>query len=465
MPRALRAGLVALILIVAFGLRLAEVQRTDSSYRPINDAGSYLTEASYIAQTGDYSLSRKPGSGAGGTRGPSAYFAPGFPYFLALVDLIDGHAVRRDGAIHPARVSQAVLGTITVALVGLVALEMFGSVAGLIALILAAIYPAGVELSAVLVAENLLIPLVLGAVYAGLRVRRAGSPVTVYAWIAGAGVLTGLATLTHENGILIILPLIAAVWTARPRLKPQSLAAPALLIAVTALTIVPWTIRNAVVMHRFIPVSDETGITLVGTYNPASAANQQLPYKWRIFYGIPGERPLIRQAGQLTEPEIGDKLQQQALDYIRNHPFSPLAVGFHNTLKLFELEGSDAWRASAKAMSLPASTARTGVTSFWILCLLALAGAFTRLVRGAPKWVWWVPLLLALSVVLINVETPRFRAPIDPFLILLASAALATAGGWVGRRVLGDRAPVGREAGDAVTARPAELVEMRQCLA
>ena len=464
MNRALRAGVITAILILALVLRIGEVERT-STYRPINDAGSYLTLASEIAHTGDYSNRHSPGSGAGGTRGPSAYFAPGFPYFLALVDLIDGHAVRRDGAIHPARVSQAVLGTITVALVGLVALEMFGSVAGLIALILAAIYPAGVELSAVLVAENLLIPLVLGAVYAGLRVRRAGSPVTVYAWIAGAGVLTGLATLTHENGILIILPLIAAVWTARPRLKPQSLAAPALLIAVTALTIVPWTIRNAVVMHRFIPVSDETGITLVGTYNPASAANQQLPYKWRIFYGIPGERPLIRQAGQLTEPEIGDKLQQQALDYIRNHPFSPLAVGFHNTLKLFELEGSDAWRASAKAMSLPASTARTGVTSFWILCLLALAGAFTRLVRGAPKWVWWVPLLLALSVVLINVETPRFRAPIDPFLILLASAALATAGGWVGRRVLGDRAPVGREAGDAVPARPAELVEMRQCLA
>jgi hypothetical protein len=116
-------------------------------------------------------------------------------------------------------------------------------------------------------------------------------------------------------------------------------------------------------------------------------------------------------------------------------------------------------------MSLPASTARTGVTSLWILCVLALAGAFTRLVRGAPKWVWWVPLLLALSVVLVNVETPRFRAPIDPFLILLASAGLATAVGWVGRRVLGDRAPVGREGGDAVPTRPAELVEMRQSLA
>lgn len=461
MSRALRVGLVALILIVAFGLRLAEVDRTKSSYRPINDAGSYLTLASYIAHTGDYSLSHASGSGAGGTRGPSAYFAPGYPYFLALVDVIDGHEVRRDGAVQPARVSQAVLGTITVALIGLVALELFGSLAGLIALILAAIYPVGIELAGTLVAENLLTALVLAAVYAGLRVRRARSPGFAYAWIAGAGVLTGLATLTHENAILIGLPLLAAVWG-----KPtRSLAAPALLIAVTALTIAPWTIRNEVVMHRFIPVSDETGITLVGTYNPASAANPVVPYKWRIFYGIPGERPLIREAGRLTEPQIGDKLQHQALHYIAQHPFGPLAVGFHNTLRLFELEGTYAWKASASAISLSTSTARTGVIGFWIVCVLALAGAFSRPVRAAPKWVWGVPVLLALSIVLVNVETPRFRAPIDPFLILLASAGLAAVLGRLGRRVLGDRAPVGGEAGDAVPARPAELVEMRQRLA
>src|SRR5581483_4490403 len=173
MSRALRAGLVAAILIVAFALRVAEVQRTDSSYRPINDAGSYLTLGSDIAHTGDYSLSRTPGSGAGGTIGPSAYFAPGYPYFLALVDLIDGHAVRRDGAVHPARISQAVLGTITVALIGLVGLELFGTTAGVIALALAAVYPVAIGLAGVLVAENLLTPLILAAVYAGLRVRRA----------------------------------------------------------------------------------------------------------------------------------------------------------------------------------------------------------------------------------------------------------------------------------------------------
>ena len=114
-------------------------------YKPINDAGSYLTIASYVARTGDYSLKTTPGSGAGGTRGPSAYFAPGFPYFLGLVDLIDGHAVRRGPAIQPVRDSQAVLGTITVALVGLVAFELFGATAGLIALLLAAVYPVFTE--------------------------------------------------------------------------------------------------------------------------------------------------------------------------------------------------------------------------------------------------------------------------------------------------------------------------------
>ena len=453
----MKGGLVAAILLSALALRIGEVQGT--SYRPRNDAGSYLTLASYIARTGDYSLSHNAGSGAGGTRGPSAYFAPGFPYFLALVDIIDGHETRRDGAIHPARISQAVLGTITVALIGLVALELFGEETGLIALVLAAVYPVLIELSVTLVAENLLTLLVLATVYAGLRVRRARSARTTYAWVAGAGLLTGLATLTHENAVVILFPLLVAVWTGRPRTAPRSLAAPALLIAVTVLMVLPWTIRNAVVIHHFIPVSDETGITLVGTYNVASASDPQLPYKWRIFYGIPGERTLIHEESTLTEPEIGDRLESQALHYISDHPLAPLAVAYHNTLRLFELEGTFAWQASASAISLPDSTARVGIASFWVLCLLALAGAFTKLARSAPKWIWWVPILLAISVVLVNVETPRFREPIDPFLILLAAAGVATAVG----RLRG--APVVGERRDAMPARPAQLVEMVERLA
>jgi 4-amino-4-deoxy-L-arabinose transferase-like glycosyltransferase len=459
--RALRAGLIAGILVLALVLRLESAHRTP--YKPINDAGSYLTLASYIARTGDYSLKTSPGSGAGGTKGPSAYFAPGFPYYLALVDRIDGHEVRRGPAIQPARDSQAVLGMFTVALVGLVAFELFGETAGLIALLLAAVYPVFTEMAGVIAAENLLAPLVLAALYTALRARRATSGARRYGWVAGTGVLTGLATLTHENGVLILAGLIPAVWVGRPRLKLRSLAAPALLVALTALTILPWTIRNATVMHSFIPVSDETGITLVGTYNVASAANTQVPYKWRIFYGIPGEGPLIRQSPHLTEPQLSAKLQSQALHYIEHHPVSLLEVLYHNGRRLLELEGTFAWIASASAVSLTTPVARIGVISFWILCLLAIAALATRRGRSAPAWVWVIPLLLALSVVLVNVETPRFREPVDPFLILLASAGLATAVERVRGRL--GRTPVGGEAGHAVAARPAQLVEVRERLA
>lgn len=438
------------------------MQRT--SYRPINDAGSYLKLGSEIAHTGDYAGGHA--RAAGGTIGPTAYFPPGYPYFLAAVDLLDGHATPSGPAVHPARLSQAVLGTVTVALVGLVALEAFGATTALIALALAAFYPVLIGLSATLVAENLLTALILASIWTALRARRARRR---YRWISATGALVGLAALTHENGLLVLIPLIAAVWTTRPRFSRRALAAPAALIAAAALTITPWIVRNAVELHRFIPVSDESGITLVGTYNAASAANPAVPYKWRLYYGIPGESSLIRASRHLTEPELGDRLLHQAEHYIGAHPLSPLAVGYHNTLRLFELEGSFAWHASAAAIDLPLSVAEIGVVSFWLLCLLALLGAFTRAARAAPRWLWAVPLLLAISVVLVNVETPRFREPIDPFLILLASCALASAvrrlrrSPAVGSDELGGP-PVGGDRRPSVPARAGKLVEVDQRL-
>ena len=107
---------------------------------------------------------------------------------------------------------------------------------------------------------------------------------------------------------------------------------------------------------------------------------------------------------------------------------------------------------------------RVGVISFWVLGALALVGALTRRARGAPRWLWVVPLLLWLSVALINAETPRFREPIDPFLLLLAACALASAVAAGRRRLAG--APVGRQGGAAaISARAAEPVQMRERLA
>jgi dolichyl-phosphate-mannose-protein mannosyltransferase len=475
--------LVAALLIGAFVIRLAYVENT--YYKAKNDAGTYNRLASHVAQYGDYHTGAGPHKGAGGSRGPTAYFPPAFPYSLGLVDLIDGHQAGGKTAVRPERIAQAVLGTISVGLLGLVALEAFGASVAVAAMTIAAVYPVFVELSGTLVAENLLLAFMLASIWTALRARRARRTAGVYAWIAATGVLTGLGTLTHENAVLFVLPLGVAAWSvararavARARTvggsrtgrgglsRPgvRALTAPALLVACTCAMIAPWTIRNAVELHHFVPVSDETGITLLGTYNATSAAARPVHYKWDLFLKMPEFAAIAKAAPRYDEVQLSDQLQSRALGYIRAHPFSPLDVAFHNTLRMFEFEGSFAWHASYDAIGLSARAAGIGVVSFWVLLALALAGAFTAVRREAPLWLWAFPVLYWLSIAFVNVETPRFREPIDPFFVLLAACAVATAAHRGLSRLRG--APVRRGGRTSELAGDhAELVQMVQRLA
>jgi Dolichyl-phosphate-mannose-protein mannosyltransferase len=405
------------VLLAALALRVAYVQTT--SYRAVNDAGTYNRFASTIARHGDYETGDGPGTGAGGSRGPTAYFPPAYPYLLSVADLIDGHTSGHRAALEGERLEGAVLGTVAVGLIGLVALEMLGPAAALAALILAALYPAMIELSGSLIAENLFVVLELAAVWTALRAGRSWHPGR---WVAATGVLCGLAILAHENGVVLLVPLAAGVARA---MRGRRLLGLALLAVSAAAMVAPWTIRNAVELHHFVPVSAETGITLRGTYNPESAAFAPVPYKWRFFWQIPQDRGVRRAAPEMSEVALSGVLEHRALHYIAAHPAALPAAGWHNLERMFELEGATAWHDSAAAIDLPAGDAEVGVIAFWVLCLLALGGLFTRAVRAAPRWPWAVPVLLALSVVFINVETPRFREPIDPFLVLLAAAGVS----------------------------------------
>jgi 4-amino-4-deoxy-L-arabinose transferase-like glycosyltransferase len=434
--------LVVAILAVALALRVGLVER--ASYTPIGDAKSYLQLGRQIAHSGDYA---DTGVGAGNTHGPTAYFPPAYPYFLAAFG----------GTVQSARIAQAVLGTIVVGLVGLVALELLGAAIALLALAIGAVYPAFIELSSVLVAETLLTVFVLAAVWAALRAGRSATP---HRWCALAGLLCGLAALTHDNGFLVAIPLVFAVWGLG---GGRRVLAPAVLVAAAVLTVIPWIVRDQVVMHTFVPISDETGITLAGTYNAVSAHDPQIPYKWRYYARIPADRRLFHEAPRLTEPELSSKLESRAFGYIGAHPLAPVSVAFHNTLRLLELEGTFPWKASAASVGLSTSTAAVGVVGYWLVLLLAIGGVFTRAARAAPRWLWAVPVLLWLSVAFVNAETPRFREPIDPFLILLAACALQPVFGRVARLLRG--APVGRRLEPAAPAGGAQLVEVVERLA
>jgi 4-amino-4-deoxy-L-arabinose transferase-like glycosyltransferase len=430
--------LAGAMIVLALVLRVGFVELT--SFKSIDDAGTYNRLASQIAQLGDYKPSTGFDSGAGGTHGPTAYFPPAYPYFLALVDIIDGHQAGGKTALLGERLGGAALGTIAVGLLGLVAVEAFGTGTALAGMALAAVYPVFVELAGTLVAENLLVVFMLASVWTALRARRSRRPL---AWIAATGVLAGLSTLTHENAAVFVVPLaLAAAGAAGQSWRRRLLGGLTLLVATTAM-IAPWTIRNAVELHHFIPVADETGITLRGTYNEASASDRRLPYKWRFYWSIPQDAGVKHRAFHEKEVPLSGQLESRALNYIGRHPTAPLMVAWSNLRRMFELRGSYAWHESAHAIGLHESDAQVGVIAFWALCVLAIGGLCTTAARRAPAWLWALPILYALTIVFVNVETPRFREPIDPFLILLAACALSTAAGYLRSRMRLEASRVG----------------------
>lgn len=412
------------MLALALILRVAYVGVTIDTPTTLDPADFSRTALS-IAQTGSYPPSnRAPGAG------PSAFRPPGYPYFLAGVYAIAGQEAPAVG-----RLVGAFLGTLSVALIGLIALRLWGKRVSLIALFLAAIAPPLVILSTALISEALFVPVVLGAVATAIQFRRSRRP---YRWAIATGVLVAVAALTRTNGILLIVPFALALAPARRRrLRLAAWAPAAAMFLAAVLAMVPWTVRNLVVMHAFVPISDESGYTLAGTYDQVSRADRTQPAVWvEAEHGASPEYAQINfeaSIGRWGELEFGDKLQAQAIDEIKADPAYVLKVGYWNTLRMFHLTELDLAVLNLSNTDIPTIPAWFEIYGFYPLGVLALAGLLTRRARRAPKWLWLVPLLLATSVFVTGFI--RFRSPIDPFFVMLAALAVASvAERWERRR-------------------------------
>ncbi len=400
------------LLLLALLVRVGYVLHTQH-YKAVLDAGSYDLLAKGLAQ------------GHGWALGHSAYRPPGLPFFLAGVYLIIGIP---HGGWTEARIVLALLSTVTVGLIGLMALQVAGRRIALVAMAIAAFYVPLVLVGTSLMTETLFVPLVLGATCCALQARGA---VHRYRWVVGAGVLAGLASLTRGNGLVLGLALAVIVWTVRPRWSWRAAAAPALLLAVMVLTVSPWTVRNAIAQHALIPVTDEVGTTLSGTYNDAAAKHH---FIWVI--GGYHNYHAIKNNFHVSEATRNQRLVSAVFHYLRQHPTYVLQATFWNTARLLDLQGSFVWRRSARTdTDARATFADLGVYCFWIVGLLAIGGLFTRTVRRMPLSLWLVPFLIWLSEAPITTGTPRFRAALDPFFILLAACAVEVALSAVTRRV------------------------------
>jgi 4-amino-4-deoxy-L-arabinose transferase-like glycosyltransferase len=392
------------LVLVALVVRLAAVAATPN-YSPGSDPLDYERYALAI-QNGHFP--QRPA----GDPGPTAYRPPLYPLFLGAMYRISPVDQRLW-----ARVAQALVGALTVLLAGSVARGVFGRRVAMVTMAIAALWPPMWMFGAAFLSEVLIVPLSLGAIAAVLYSRRTGAG--ALRWALLAGVLAGLAALTRMNAALLLLPLTMAMWPRRgARRSLRGYAMPAALVAAALLTVAPWTIRNAVVLDHFVPVSTEDGFTLAGTYNDVARRQTRFPAAWVEWYKVPSNKAVLRVTPN-TEAEWGDALRADALRYAREHPGYVVKVAWWNLRRVFDAGGIDRLRFEYGDDGLPTAFGVVEFASFWPIALLALVGVATPLRRRVPLWLWLVPLTMLAAVVVVGYM--RFRAPIDPFIAMFAA--------------------------------------------
>lgn len=390
---------VGLILGLALVVRIVTVLAT-SDYVPRLDAADYDAIARSLAAGDGF-----PASTMTAAESPAALRPPAYPLLLASVYAVVGHE------LEAARVVQAVLGTAGVALLGLLARQLLGTRVALATMALAAVYPAFIALDASLMSEALFTPLMLAALVCAFAAREAPRPLLL---AAAAGAAVGLAMLTRQTGAVLFLPVLLAVTTWRAR---------AVVVIAALLVVLPWTIRNAVVFETPVPVATQTGVLLAGTHNHEARSDERFPGAWRPPNNQPEYSPLFRDP-ELDEAELDRELRRRALREAADHPGYFVTAGLRNLARMLHLGGSSFERLSDADRNMIPRLSDPSRIGFYVVAVLALAALLLSHVRRAVPWYLWLTIVLLLGSGAFLAGLVRYRTAVDPFLLMLAGAAL-----------------------------------------
>jgi 4-amino-4-deoxy-L-arabinose transferase-like glycosyltransferase len=456
---ALRRMLARPALVVyslAFIVRLVYNLTAAAPYRPSYDAALYDIIAHNLINRHCYCLfsSRLTVSRA-----------PLWPWIMSAIYFVAG---QHD--LYP-RLFYCLLGSGTCVIVYRFARDLFGPRTGLLAGIIAAVYTGLFLYDGWLYTESLFTFCVTGVAYALYRLqtadpvsreadvgsgsapwRRVWRAVVWRRWALLCGLLIGAATLTRPNGLILLG--VVALWAAIviwARLRPwRDVLLTATFITLIAVALVaPWTARNYAVTGAFIPVETGLGEVLLGSYNDI------------VGFGSPGIRGWWRPPnGALNHdnvsytPAMDHQDTIRALHWMLAHPAT--------VVELWALHLAYMWLPYTYAHGLAIEEYPNRLSSYvvWVLMYLESIPIFLLAAVGLRiTWRRWklalVPVYLILgAAVLQNVllySTMRFRAPIEPLLVILAAAAVATLlsraidpGDWLARWRAREQVSAGR---------------------
>ncbi|MDQ1454956.1 MAG: hypothetical protein QOH28_576 [Actinomycetota bacterium] len=453
-----RFGRVLLVIVaVAFGIRVAYVAIAKAGPCPLvladgkrigsapskclrGDELFYNAEANYLAAGHGFNEPLSAFIHPGVKPPPAADHPPLTVVVLAPVSWFVDHAPLSwmikeplHDHVREQRYAMVVLGTLLVALVGLLGRRVGGGAVGLVAAAIAAVSPNIWVNDGLVMSETLTALTVVGAMSAALWWRDRPSW-----WRAAAlGGVCGLAALARVE-FLLLVPLLALV-VAFSLPQPWSVRWKQALVALaTALVVVaPWVGFNLARFHDPTFVSTNDGLTLAGANCDAMFHGRATGF-WTLQSCADNPPPG-------DQSQVATAFRRRGLDYMRGHASRvPLVVlaRLGRTWSLFRPldmvtlntgEDREEW------------VTRIGLVAYYPTLLFAVAGAVVMGRRRAARDALWILLVPAIIVTLNTMATygqTRFRAGTEPSLALLAAVGIVATGRWLRSRRNAKATPV-----------------------
>lgn len=285
---AMPSARIALILILVLGFAL-RIVASEPARRPlVSDERDYYALGATLARTGAYEEHGRP----------TAYRAPGYPAFLAGVQLLAA-----DSGPRGVRLVQAALDAASAGLLYALAAPS-GPFVALAAAVIWSVYPPAIVYTRLLLPESLFVFLLL--LWLLLAARLSWNRWWAASCLgAGAG---GLALVKTEAVLLLaIVPIVA--W-----LRGIRAWAAALFLLAGALALTPWIARNARVLGEPVLVTSTGPVFLIGNH-PRATGGYAPDVPDSMLPRSTGEAALARES------------TQNALRYIAGHPVRFLTLG------------------------------------------------------------------------------------------------------------------------------------------
>ena len=390
---------------------------------PTSDADFYYTRAVSLADDLGYLTNKGQ---------PTAYWPPGWSIALSVAFRAFGSSVAVVGLFNLA--CAALSGWLVLDL----GRRLFGSeLAARTGLLLLALYPNNAAYVPLALTEVFYTTLLLGACW--LLIGRSGSSGPGWLRLAAAGVVMGAATLVKAQ-TLIVVPLVLGIGVLQaPRFWqaiPGAALRATLVIAVAALVIAPWTLRNHRELGAWVAVSTNGGITLL-TGNNDSANGGFTPADSAIL--------ALNARIELSELEYDAEAKRLGFEWIKANPGRFAALMPLKFLRLWAPDGEAIWAYERGASAYPANTGllfavRLANQAWYFMLLLGFALAAAVMVRkglqsGQKLAGWWLlPYGIAAyptAIAIVFSGQSRFHFPAMPFIAMSCGWLIAE---WLVRR-------------------------------